>query len=423
MKHQRKFTAFLFLLFTLSSFSLSITSCGKSEKKFPSGDALLILLPDDSIPANIIEIAASAFTKKTGIPVKLQKTARAKLYEKLSESFSSWNTAYDVSYVDTNWLSEFAKEKQLEPLDSAFSKEDRENILPAALSAHSFEGKLYAAPWACRVWVLMLNEEMLQKAGIAAPPATWDEFVAVSLLLRSKSVSQFPVVWAWKEPENIVDSFAATVLSFGGKMFDGKGNPLFNKMEGVLALTFLKESQRRISEPASVTYDEKSAMNNYMTGKSAMTANWHAWNAIANASENSKARGHSRIAPLPAMMRNIHAVLLDAAGFSIPSNAKHKKEAVEFVKFMTGADAQRELAMKTGMLPALKSLYNDTELNEVIPLMPMYASLVQNAQSVRKPAGYVKFLYVLHTELQKSLTGKKSPKQALDDAARSLSKK
>jgi hypothetical protein len=43
---------------------------------------------------------------------------------------------------------------------------------------------------------------------------------------------------------------------------------------------------------------------------------------------------------------------------------KKKKAAIEFVRFMTRMDIQKQLAIETGKLPALKELFGDNDVQE-----------------------------------------------------------
>lgn len=420
MGNKKIFFARLAVSTALLLFSLLLASCGKAMN--PSGTSIAILLPSDAGNAGFLESVTGGFTKKTGINVKLQEIDKESLHENLVSAFSSGNSAYDAVYVDANWMAEFAKAKWLDPLDAQLSESERKNIFTAAISAHTFEGKLYAMPWNSRVWALMYNEGMLHKAGYSAPPQTWDEFVNISLDMRLKRACNAPVIWTWKEHAALVDSFTATTLSFGGKIFDGKDMPQFNQKEGLLALEFMKSSLGRISDPASLNADNAAAANSYMTGTNCMMTNWHTWNAAANASQTSKIRGQSRFAPLPGMTKNLQPGLLDVDGVGIPSSAKHKEEAAKFIKYIMSDEIQREVAEKSGRLPTLKSLYNDPELLEVLPLLPQYAAILQSAKPIPKPSWYGKFLPVLQKELHLALTGKKQPKQAMDDAAKEAKK-
>lgn len=417
---KRFFAAFLGCAF-LFYFSFMHLSCGALHKKF-SGGSLTLLLADSPENTVLQESALPAFKKKTGISVQIRKVSRNAIRSERDTALSGGKNDYDVVAMDADSVSEFAKAKQVEPLEGILSEDERGDILPSALSLFTVDGKLYAAPWGGRVLALIYNEELFAKSGVTRAPQTWDEFVAVNLAIKRKGISSFPTIWAWNEPSDMVDSYAAVAFSFGGKIFDEKGNPLFNQKEGILALMFMKEGLLRISDTMSLTADSAVAANAYMLGLNAMMVNWHTWNAVANATQKSKARGHSRIAPLPGMMGNMQTGLFDAAGFAIPSSSKHKEEAAAFIKFMMGADAQREIAMRAGTLPTVKSVYGDAELNETLPTLPQYESLVRNAKSFAKPLWYGKFLPVMRGELQQALSGKKSPVQALDDAAKEAKK-
>lgn len=399
---KKRLTLFSLLLLSMLSI-LILSSCSKFFNRAP--EPLIVYVPENAELTQIIKTLSENFTRKTNIPVEVQ---------------TSTSESTDVVTVDDVSVSEFTKANKLESLDNVLSTTESDDMLAEAKAAHTRNGKLFSVPFAARVWVLIYNDEMLRKAGYSAPPDTWDTLVNAALTLKSKHVTHAPVMWAWKDRSELVNAFTAMTLSFGGKLFDEKGAPLFQKEQGLLALVFMKESLGRITDPASFSMSSPAALKSYTEGKNAMLFGWHTWNAAANGGETSKIRGRSRFAPVPGMMGNLQTALLDTAGLGILSAAPRKENAKQFIHYMLSPEAQKEMMVRFGWFSVLNSLYEDTELTEMLPLLPQYASTLSLAKSTHKAYGVEKLELVLYTEILQALLGKKNLKQALDDAAAQL---
>jgi len=77
-------------------------------------------------------------------------------------------------------LLDYIKAGQVQPIDSIYKKYGLKKVMPASLlSQITYKGHLYSVPVNIhRANILWYNPSVLQKAGIAGPPKTWDEFVA-----------------------------------------------------------------------------------------------------------------------------------------------------------------------------------------------------------------------------------------------------
>lgn len=73
-------------------------------------------------------------------------------------------------------ISDFIDMGALTPMDNYLTQEDRDNYL--YLSKGCIKGGQYMLPLSVgNVRVLFCNMDILNAAGITAPPKTWDEFI------------------------------------------------------------------------------------------------------------------------------------------------------------------------------------------------------------------------------------------------------
>jgi multiple sugar transport system substrate-binding protein len=112
------------------------------------------------------------------IHVNVQVIAFDALHDKLITSVVGGN-APDISWGLVEWLGELNRMSGLADLTAQMNASpERHAIYPNALAALTIGGKLMAVPNYIGLRALLVHSAMLKKAGIAAPPKTWDELLA-----------------------------------------------------------------------------------------------------------------------------------------------------------------------------------------------------------------------------------------------------
>ena len=90
----------------------------------------------------------------------------------------------------------------------------KDTINPGALGIYSYNGKQYGVPWDMGMIGFWYNKALFQQAGIAAPPKTWDEYLAdVSKL---KAIGVAPLAIAGKDKWPSMHLWTYLVLRTGG---------------------------------------------------------------------------------------------------------------------------------------------------------------------------------------------------------------
>ena len=115
------------------------------------------------------------------------------------------------------------------------------------------------------------NTAMLDKAGIAQPPKTWDEVVADSAALKDKGIVEYPVTEYWNQEWALANSFAFYLYSFGTDYFSADGTITINKPQAVKALTFMVDmlNTEKIANPSSITLSQEAAADLLYAGNAA----------------------------------------------------------------------------------------------------------------------------------------------------------
>ncbi|HEY7434503.1 MAG TPA: extracellular solute-binding protein [Methylomirabilota bacterium] len=117
---------------------------------------------------------AEQYTKQTGVTVDLQVIDWNSIDQQVSTMIQN-NQPPDV--LNLNSFSSYAKDGLLYSGEEALSPKTREDFLEAFARGGTYQGKLYGFPILASARAFFYNRDLLAKAGVAAPPRTWDEFV------------------------------------------------------------------------------------------------------------------------------------------------------------------------------------------------------------------------------------------------------
>jgi raffinose/stachyose/melibiose transport system substrate-binding protein len=223
----------------------------------------------------------------------------------------------------------------------------KDTISPGALSIYAYNGKQYGVPWDMGMMGIWYNKDLFSKAGITAPPATWDDFLAAIQKLKASGVA--PLAIAGKDKWPSMHLWTYLVLRIGGadalQQMVQTGNwntdACTKAGEAVLALNALKPYQPGYK---SATYnDEAASVGN---GKSAMELMGQ-WAPSVQKDQSADKKGlGDKLGwfPFPSVAGGAGAAtdgIGGGNGIAVSKNAP--AEAVDFVKFFVSADNANKL--------------------------------------------------------------------------------
>src|SRR3954471_21210378 len=113
-----------------------------------------------------------AHPKETVRLVELPESADQQR-QQMVQNAQTKSDAYTVLNLDVVWTAEFAANRWVTPLPKDQFALDK--FLPSAVQTGEYRGNMYAAPWKTDAGLLYYRKDLLQKAGISAPPKTWAE--------------------------------------------------------------------------------------------------------------------------------------------------------------------------------------------------------------------------------------------------------
>lgn len=265
------------------------------------------------------------------------------------------------------WLPDLAHDQLVAPVPEAILSDTVANWPAGVIGAASIDGTLYGIPNEIDVYALNYNKRLFAEAGIAAPPSTWEEFLAAAEKLTDKSKGQqgFGLINSWAA--GVLHPFASLLVSNGGDLVvDGK--PALDSKQATetfeLYETLIKSGY---SDPAMATADANTTgpfLDSFVSGKTGMIimANW--WESALKAGMGD-AFADVATAPIPVgpsgdVPRSISYSWMTVV--NAKASAEEQQAAWDFLNWLNGpesgpkgASAMGDILMSMGILPSRKS--------------------------------------------------------------------
>ncbi len=325
----------------------------------------------------------------------------------------------DVLSLDVEWISEFASNKWIIPLDDLWPVQERVHYLAVPLEAVKYNGKIWAAPLRTDVGILYYRTDMPDI--IPAAPRTWDELFSMATQAMASHKTRWGYVWQGAQYEGLLCDLVEVLSSYGGNIFDDVSDPkvvIINSDAALKALTEMVSWVGTISPPDIVKYQEAEAGDKWLNGEAAFMRNWPSCIALSNDASRSKVAGKFDIAPLPAGTQPTRSCLggwqLAINGFSSNTDA-----AWEFIKWMLQPDAQQYLAIKEGFPVTLKDIYspesyfNKPESPYYNPFFNKLEPILNHAQFRPVSPHYQEIAKAIEVHVYRALLKQVSPATAL----------
>ena len=393
-------------------------SSGKSDTNQGSGEGKITALFMQQAAYSEDDVRKMTADFQAANP-KIQVEPTFVAYEALHDKIVAAAPAgtYDVVLIDVIWPAEFGTKKIVTEVSSDVPEAWKTGMLGGALTTAKYQGKFYGVPWILDTKYLFSNTEHLQKACVdPASLGTWDGVLAAAKAIKDKAGVQYPLLWSWKQAEAIVCDYTQLVGAFGGKFLSDDGKSIaFNTGGGLQALEFMKKTlDDKLTNPASMESLEDDVRKVFVEGSASLALNWTYMQAAADG-KDSKVAGKVNVQQTPKGSAGAPGCNGSMA-LCVTSGSKNQKAAWSYVSYLTSADTQNKYAKNS--LPCWSASYDDAKVVETNPkVVPVakkaLAELIERPQVPR----YNEISQVLQAELQNALLGKKTPKQALDDAA------
>lgn len=326
--------------------------------------------------------------------------------------------APDIITTEVNYFVTFASKGVLENLtpylegDPEFQIKD---FFPQIVDRFTVKGNLYAvprdvAPFAC----VFYNKELFDQAGISYPTDdwTWDDLLAKARALTKKDengrTTQYGFYgWAWQN----------FVYGNGGSLVDDVKNPTRTRIAepaAIAGLQFFADLPNLYQVAPTPT-----TLSNLGMGVDMMFASGRLAMFLSGIWETPLLRNYKfkwDVAMFPKNREGMRAFGTGGSGYAILRSSKHKKEAWEVIKALTGPAGQARLAER-GLAQPARIAVAESEHWATHPAPPANKAMLNRAvQHIVFDPFHPRWREIedkyLHPAFELVFTGKKSAEEA-----------
>lgn len=297
--------------------------------------------------------------------------------------------SYSVLVVDNVWTAEFAANRYIVELpQDQFPIGD---FLPPVIASAEYKDKLYAVPNASDGGLLYYRTDLLQGAGIAAPPKTWAELIDDCKKIQATPAGAGANCYAgqFQKYEGLTVNAAEAINSAGGVITDKDGKPDVNTDAAKQGLNFLVNGFKEGYIPKeALTYKEEEGRRAFQSGKLIFHRQWPYQYALAEKTDgSSQVAGKFGVAPLPGLS-GPGVSSLGGHALGISNYAKNKKSALDFIKYYTSKENSQKYLELASQAPVYTSIYDDPTLQKKFPYLTTLKASILGAQARPKVVRY-----------------------------------
>jgi len=259
----------------------------------------------------------------------------------------------DVINLNPDFSAVLANRNALVDMNTALPEQVKASYLPVAWQAATLNqpgGKqlTFGLPWYVTSSVTIYNKAILKKAGLTAPPATFEELPAFMEAIRKQTgaYGMMPVI---AERGN----FLKELQKIGVTLYDPQGRAVFATDKAMGHLAYFVEMYKEGWIPAeAITESHQAAVGRFQAGTLASLLIGPNFLKIVkeNAPDIYEHTGVAPQFPENSQMKDFALMVV-----VVPVKSAHPKEAADFAAFMTNAENQLALAKAAPVLPSVSA--------------------------------------------------------------------
>jgi multiple sugar transport system substrate-binding protein len=308
------------------------------------------------------------------VNIEYRKLQPENYEEELLQALAA-NKGPDIFMLRNAWVAPF--QDKIEPAPEKYTeKAYREAFVDVV--AGDFIGsdnKIYGAPLSVDSLALYYNKDLFNAAGIATPPATWEQLAAdVELLTKLGSTGNFEqsgvALGTAMNINRSTDVFSAIMFQLGGEPGEPSRVDLSNE-ETRKAMEFYTQFANIRSPLYSWNSSQHYSIDSFYEGTLAMMINY-SWQYPTIKQKNAKL--NIGIAPLPQFASGIQSNVANYWGFAVTRNKEYvskdttkedtmtqekytklrRHEAWQFLRYMTYPEPDKVVTLENGLTGTTK---------------------------------------------------------------------
>ncbi|WP_378785628.1 ABC transporter substrate-binding protein [Nonomuraea fastidiosa] len=348
--------------------SLTLSACGGDDGE-GSSTTLRVTLANHVWTDNIKK-ALPEFEKQSGLKVEVTQLGEDQLSDQYNVKLNAGSADIDVMmYRPLQEGKLFAKNKYLADLTDrvkAAANWNYSDFQAGPVEATTYEGKPVGVPIITEQEVLYYRKDLLEKAGLDAPPKTLDELKEAALKIKQSEPDVAGFV-ARTGKSAAVTQFSSFLYSFGGDFMDASG-------KAAVATDAAKQAYAyyggliKDAGPANVSTDMSwpEAMAIFTQGKAAFYT--EANSLYQNATDPAKSKVSDKVgfAPFPEGPAGSKPYNIPSWALGINAASENADNAWKFIEWATSKE-QTLAQQKAGVPGARTSVWEDPEGTSTFP--------------------------------------------------------
>ncbi len=397
--------------------SSSKSTTGNSAAKLSGSIDVWIMDPGSPAVQKVVKQYGTDFqAKHPGTTVNIEFVPWAQAHDKFVTAIAGGKVP-DVAEMGTTWTPEFADQGGLVEQPKLKAGDYVSSLVDAA----TLNGKVYGKPWYAGARALIFRKDILEKAGIDKPPATWDEMMAAAKQIKAKVPNVYPVSYTGLSEH----MYLPTIWQAGGQIATQSGDSwksALNSPEAAKALEYYASFYKDGLDPkAAVGWEEPDAQTAFINGDVAMLiAGGWTYNSIIDTKPALKDKIGTALEPAgPSGKDTAFAGGSHLVQFQ---ESKNKDLGAAFVDFMLEPTELNKFTSAVGFLPGTtEGIKASGYLDD--PVRKPFAEQLLDHSAVYPPSpkwGGLEGANIFDGQVQKVMKGQATPQQAVAELAKKM---
>ena len=292
------------------------------------------------------ELIGNFTTANPDTTVKWDDVPWDAMQSKILTSISA-KTAPDVVNLNPNFASQLAGKNAWLDLNSKVSPEIQKQYLPKIWQANTLNNLSFGIPWYLTTRVTIYNQDLLKKAGITTPPATYEELAKVAKAVKDKTGKYaFFITFSPGDSGEVLES----LVQMGVKLVDEQGKAAFDTPEGLTAFKYWVDLyQQGLLPPEVLTQGHRHGVELYQSGSTALLSSGAEFLKTIEKNAPTIAKASAAAPQITGKTGKKNVAVMNLV---IPRDSKRADEALKFALFVTNADNQLAFTQQGGTLPS-----------------------------------------------------------------------
>ncbi|TCM50748.1 carbohydrate ABC transporter substrate-binding protein (CUT1 family) [Rhizobium sp. PP-F2F-G48] len=410
------------------------------QKRAESQIELRFLLNDDNYFSAMRNMWAD-FRNNLASRKNFDLLALPDLYRRVLENRKNTVSDYDVIAINIPWLGECVEKDVIRPIDALIQKTGINplDFHPSIWSTAKWDGMDYGVPGYCTVEILAARRDLFSEAGLDFP-RTFDDVIAAGRHFHAPAHGMYGAVWDGARGMPIASSFMFFLGACGqpaislrktraGFTLEGvdleKLHCTISSEAGLAALEFMRRLIE-VSPPNILDMAWDRALDVFMKGKASLGYFWTMRTARFEYDVQSVVKRRVEYLPQPSGPGGTRASPIGGFLFCIPTNLPDERVelAADAIAWMASREAMKAHVKNGFPIAPRFSVSADPEAAASSPIVRFVDQLAKKnlLHTWQRPniPQYTAIERILGEEVHNALSGAKSHRTALDDAARAI---